>query len=372
VAAERPDRAPPAKAAGKRPGPARRDGEGRLAWRLRWWGWWLARRPGSPFELLAEFRHPVVRAELRRTRAGRLRVTAVCVGLPLLVFLLVFAARTGGLLMSSLGGALQVPVALLVCFWPLVMYLGAALAAAGAVSQEIDQDTALQLVLTPVPARPLAAAKVLPRALPYMWGIVAALPAYAAAGSSPVLLLKGIFPSPLAVWPLRTVAVLGAAGNAWRLGSTPAGCLLIAPLMCLFDLAAVWTAAQWGAILAIRGRGLLRVAAGLVGNLFLTTAAVGLCALAGFIAGALPASCAVEFSSATHGELGFTIAAAVGILVGASVFTMLYWRTVLRRAGEEVLTAFQAFDRLANPEFSPGLPRWAQPPAHKPSGSGRV
>ena len=74
----------------------RNAGEGRLAWRLRWWGWWLARRPGSPFELLAEFRHPVVRAELRRTRARRLRVTAVCVGLPLLLFLLVFAARRFG------------------------------------------------------------------------------------------------------------------------------------------------------------------------------------------------------------------------------------------------------------------------------------
>jgi hypothetical protein len=50
--------------------------------------WWLLERPGSPLELLAERRHPIVRAEMRRTRRTRLISGAVFVALPLLAFVL--------------------------------------------------------------------------------------------------------------------------------------------------------------------------------------------------------------------------------------------------------------------------------------------
>jgi hypothetical protein len=60
--------------------------------------WWLLQRPGSPFELLAERDHLIVRAEMRRTRRRRLATTLVCAAVPLLVAALaLLLALAGGL-----------------------------------------------------------------------------------------------------------------------------------------------------------------------------------------------------------------------------------------------------------------------------------
>ncbi|MHC4914806.1 MAG: hypothetical protein ACYTGB_04885 [Planctomycetota bacterium] len=308
---------------------------------------WLFKRAGSPFELLAERRHPVVRAEMRRTARRRLSALAFCVGLPLLLFVVGALLGASRMTADALG--------IVVCFWPLVMYVGAALACAGAVMEEIEQETALQLVLTPVPARPLAAAKVLPRVQPYLWGIVAALPLYCLMGSSRPLLIDNSVPNPLMVWPLRTVAPFV---GGWSAAAGVLGVLVVGPTMCALDLVMIWAGAQWGAVFAIRGRGLLRTAASLAWHLLIQSAVVGLCLLGGVVVGMLPVSCAAAITS--RDKLSVGLGVALGTVLGLGLFGFLLWRVMLCRATEEVLTAFQAFDRLANEEFSLGLPRWVE------------
>jgi hypothetical protein len=309
---------------------------------------WLFKRAGSPFELLAERRHPVVRAEMRRTARRRRASLAFCAGLPPVLFLLGLVLGNSGFAVDALG--------IFVCFWPLVMYVGSALSCAGAVMEEIEQETALQLVLTPVPARPLAAAKVLPRVQPYLWGIIAALPLYCLLGSSePLLIRDSPVPNPLLVWPLRTVAPFV---GGWTAAPGPMGVLVVGPAMCALDLLMIWAGAQWGAVFAIRGRGLLRTAASLVWHLLVQGAVVGLCLLGGVVVGMLPVSCAAAVSSRGAGAMFLGVA--LGSILGLGLFAFLLWRVMLCRATEEVLTAFQAFDRLANEEFSMGLPRWVE------------
>jgi hypothetical protein len=346
----------------------RKPGESLVDWSRRWLGHVLVHRPGSPFELLAERKHAVVRAETRRTRKPRVRQTVFCVGLPLLCSLVASA-----LFLSLMGPGGTGPDSVFLTelgrlvgafcgAWPLVMYLGAALASSGAVMEEIRQETALQLVLTPVPARPLAAAKILPRVRPYLWGILAALPLYAWAGAAEPLAIGGesevVGPSPLLVWPLRMFVIFF---EDWRLQNPVMGLLFSGPLMCAMDMTLVWTAALWGAVFAIRERGLLRMAARLAAHLVLTSVLVGLCMLGGMIAGILPVSCAAVMGSYDHSsDIPLVIGVVIGSILGLALFGFLWWKLVLCRPADEVLTSFQAFDRLANEEFNVGLPRWVE------------
>ncbi len=357
-----------AKGAGKpaKPRPVRRPREDWLGWQRRRLAWWLSRRAGSPFELLAERRHPLVRAELRRTRRGRRIAAAVCAAIPLLLFLLALVTFPNRYVRDDdMGGydlwpsLMGLPIGLFVCFWPLVMYLGAAWSAAGAVTEEIDGDTALQLTLTPIPARPLAAAKILPRVRPYLWGILAALPLYMWVGGSEPFII-GIAPTPLVLWPLRSFAPLWAMN--WRLEASGAGVLGIGPLMCLTDLSLVWAAALWGAAFAIRERSLLRVALRLAVQIFLTAIVVGLCLLGGLVLGLLPLSCVTIFGEVGEGVV-LVAGLSLAVLAGGAFFAFLWWQTLLRRPADEVLTAFQAFDRLANEEFRLVALPWREQPA---------
>jgi hypothetical protein len=240
--------------------------------------------------------------------------------------------------------------------WPLAMYLGAAISAASAVTEEIELETALQLVLTPVASRPLAAAKILPRVRPYLWGIVAALPLYALVGSSSGLLGEGVIPLPTLVWPFRLVAPLVYQGE---MKLSALGILVIAPLMCILDMSLVWAAAHWGAVFAIRHRRLLPTVVHLIIHLPLTAAAAGLCVIGAGLAAMLPVSCAIA-GSGSGSELFAGLCIAAGVLAGTATLAFLWWHVVLVRPAEEALTAFQAFDRLANAEFDVGIPRWVE------------
>ncbi len=357
-----------------KPRPARRPGEDWVERLGRWLPWWFSRRAGSPFELLAERKHRLVRAEMLRTRRGRRIATAICVAIPLFLFAgVVLWMHTEGRLWDSspiYSFGLPVPdypeaiAALFVCLWPLLMYLGAAWSTAGAVTEEIDGDTALQLVLTPLAARPLAAAKILPRVRPYLWGILAALPLYMWTGGSEPFLIEGVVPTPFILWPIRALAALWPID--WRLRASGAGVMGVGPLMCLTDLSLVWGAALWGAAFAIRERSLLRVALRLALQLFFTAIIVGLCLLGGVVVGLLPLACA-GLSSEIGGEVALVIGMVLAVLLGATFFTFLWWQTLLRRPADEALTAFQAFDRLANEEFRlVALPWRKQPGSGEP------
>jgi len=340
----------------------KQSGESLLAWLRRFLGFFLIHRAGSPFELLAERRHALVGAEARRTKRKRLAATGVCAGVPLVAFVAcaLLSSANSGSGYSRLDTVVGQVVGLFVSFWPLVCYLGAALTSAGAVMEEIEQETALQLVLTPIPARPLAAAKILPRVRPYLWGVVALLPLYVWAGATTPMAIgpRGdiAVPSPLIFWPLRMATIFY---EDWDLTHPLMGCLVSGPLMCLFDATLVWTAALWGAVFAVGSRGLLRTAARLALHVFLTSLVVCLCLLGGLVAAMLPASCASVFSQGQD-PAPLIIGAILGVALGLLVFGFLWWRVILCRPAEEVLTAFQAFDRLANEEFNVGLPRWVE------------
>jgi hypothetical protein len=330
-----------------------------LVWTRRWLKLVLVERAGSPFELFSEIRHPVVRAEGRRTARKRLQGIGVCVGLPVVFFLFVslaspFSRSLLGLDIGYLAGSFC-------ALWPLVMYAGAALATAGAVMEEIEQNTAIQLVLTPIPARPLAAAKILPRVWPYLWGILATLPLYVWAGGTGMLALgRGSdlrMPSPLVIWPLRMI-VTGLPGEDWSF-QNPLLAVFNGSLMCLFDFTLVWSAALWGTVFAVGERGLLRTSLRLVLHMVVTGVVIGLCLLGGVVVAMLPISCASVMSSSGE-PLPLIIGGAVGVLLGLALFGFLWWKVVLCRPADETLTVFQAFDRLANEEFNVGLPRWVE------------
>ncbi len=344
----------------------RERGETLPSWFRRWLKTVLVERAGSPFELLSEIRHPVVRAEGRRTAAKRRRSTAFCTIVPLALAPVIFAYwLTTWELQGSSGRGIYMLEAgwfagLFCAFWPLVMYASAAFNTAGAVMEEIEQETAIQLVLTPVPARPLAAAKILPRMWPYFWGIVAALPLYMMAGWTESYALdigsELRVPSPLLVWPLRFFALVlpGAEMRNPLLGTCLTG-----PLMCVLDLTLVWTAALWGTVFAVGERGLLRTSLRLVVHLAITSVVIGLCLLGGLVVGAVPMSCAA--AAVTPGDrLPLVLGAVVGTTLGLALFGFLWWKLVLCRPADETLTVFQAFDRLANEEFSVGLPKWVE------------
>lgn len=315
---------------------------------------WLRRTLPGPFELLSERRHPLVRAEARRTRKWRWVATAFCVLPPLAVLKLVPLAdfETN----EALAKAILVLTAAFVCFWPLVMFTAAALASAAAVLAERAQDTAGQIVLTGVPKRALAAAKVLPHVLPFLLGSLAALPLYMTVGASGPFLADGAVPTPLIVWPLR---MLAAFGMPWylRVELTTAGGA-VGVVMALTDLGAVWMAAHWGAGLAVRLGSLPRVGWRLAKQLGVTAVVYGVYAAAGF-ATFMTSGLACLVVSNDHA----VVVVAAGLTLACAVFLFLWWVYPLGDAAFTTLEDFAWFDWLAMDEFDPrrrerGLPMW--------------
>jgi len=308
---------------------------------------WFRRMLPAPFELLKDRGHALVRAEFRRTRLGRWAGSVLCVLPPLLVLeFLVLANRASNQKLGAIGYTLA---GMTVCFWPLVMFTGAALASAMAVLAERSQDTAAQIVLTAMPKRALAAAKVLPYVGPFLWGSLAAVPLYMAAGSSGVFLSAGFAPTPLVVWPLRSFA---AFAMPWSLciDFSPEG-YLAGALMGLTDLGAVWMAAHWGAGLAVRMGRLPLVGWRLTRQLGRTLLVYAAYALSGYVIFLVSFMAITMIGDVSHQAEG--IAARVAFLPAAAGFLFLWWIYPLADASSSALEDFAWFDWLAMDEFDP-------------------
>jgi hypothetical protein len=238
------------------------------------------------------------------------------------------------------------------CLWPLALFLVAGLRAAASVLAEREQHTAIQLVLTPIPMREIAASKTLPHLWPFLWGVVAALPLYILAGSSEALYMGGRDApfSPLALWPLRVLAAANVEG--WRLELTPAG-LGVGLVMCLGDLAAVWAAAHWGAAFAVRHRGLAGTVLSLALRLLVATGACLGYWLAAMIpawlAAMIPAAMFMSLDTDLYGEL----LALLAFMGQAAVLGFLWWLWPVRGSVRAALAEFSGFDGLVDEEYRP-------------------
>lgn len=300
----------------------------------------LFRSPGSPFELFLEYRHPLVRAEFRRTRKARRVQAAFLVGTPL-------AALLASLLLMPLEPVLTaVTASWFAALWPAVLMTGAALATAGAINEEMEQETALQLVLTPLPARPLTAAKVLPRLMPFVLGAAAAVPVCVLACACECFLGDGSAPTPLLVWPCRMLAVFFPA-NVVGFSLLSAGAAAVA--MCCTDVLLVWLAALGGVRVAIRHRRRLRTVMALpvlLGRLALLSLLATILGSALVSAVGLPLIYAVDNPAFARAAAAF-----LTIPIGTTAFMLAMWGLALNRASLAALGAMQAFDRLANEEY---------------------
>jgi len=234
------------------------------------------------------------------------------------------------------------------------MFLGAALRTSGSVLAERQGHTAIQLVLTPIPAREIAAAKILPHLAPFLWGILAAAPLYFWAGTS------GAFhfddsdspPSPLALTPLRLLAVLRLDHSVLYADGRGIGTALV---MLLSDLALIWAAAHWGAALAVRSRGPVGVVLGLLWCLTVAVAVgLGFWALSMIPAG-IAAAALAQLELREWGTLLMT-------LLQASTLALLWWQWPMRNSVRQALAAFSTFDSLVDEEYRPprrlGLTGW--------------
>ena len=312
------------------------------------------RGPASPsprikaFALLAERRHLLVRTEMRRTRRWRVTATAVCLAVPGAVFVLAVL-----LLIASgdarLAGDLAVGFAAL---WPAVMLFGAALRSAGAVAAERDAGTALQIILTPLPRRAIAASKVLPALPPFLWGIVAALPVYILADVlRPPMAAACWVPAGALGWPLRLLLGL-AMGFVDPNPNLAAG--LAGPVMALTDIGLVWIAAQVGAAMAVRDASALSVALRLLGRLLGAAGVMLLLALlvSAFL-GIFGGGACTLFGGSDLAATLFHVAIAV---IAFALFMYFWWQETLFGAATRVLGEFARFDLLAmdEPDPSPG------------------
>lgn len=306
----------------------------------------------GPFALLAERNHPLVRAEMRRTRRSRWAATAVCVAVPLAVFVVLLLAQellhrsnshsvvksAGWILMLDTGVAFAHWFA---CFWPLVMFLGAALRAAGAVLAERSDETAVQIVLTSMPKRAIAAAKILPYASPFLCGALAALPLYILEVDS--LHLHGpvadAFSYGFIIWPLRMFAA-PAVDRSWppELGAHH---LVSAGLMCFADLGAIWAAVHWGAALAVRKRSLRHAGRPLILNV------VRMCLATCPVCTVWALTMILDPAFGTGAVLAPTV---LGLLAFALLLSLSWWLLVLRHATRSVMESFAWFDYLAMEE----------------------
>jgi hypothetical protein len=165
-----------------------------------------------PLGLLAERHHPLVRAEFSRTLKSCLVWCAFCLLVPLGCTVAMIALRISGGATPGTLGTLIGCAYLFVAGWPLAMIVCASVRSYLAVRDEKNMETAWQVALTPMPRRVVAAAKTLPYVLPSLCGILASAYMYLVFGStaSPTL---GIMPTPLLVWPFRTVGPIMTTGG---------------------------------------------------------------------------------------------------------------------------------------------------------------
>ncbi len=301
----------------------------------------------GPVSLLEEKSHALVRTEMRRTRKRRRLAAAVCVAVPLLVFLgslfLDIRIRTSPFynevtIWHNAAPALSTALGAFVCLWPLVMFTGAALTTAMSVISERTRYTAFQLVLTPLPGSTIAAAKVLPRVGPFILGIVAAAPLYCWAGGWEPLTAGGHGLTPLAFWPLR-LAALGWAGEPVRpsLGGGICGMFMVAA-----DAGMVWAAAHWGACYAVWLGNLPGVILYLLWRLLYLAVVFPVWYLPSLL-------CILPTSGPGTVEL-----AALFMLPAAAYLLLLLWLFPMRKAVRLTLVEFASFDRLAEDDFRPG------------------
>ena len=313
--------------------------------------------------LLAESGRPLVRAQMRHTRKARQKIMLAAVAVPLLILGFFLAAAYServedyaALSWPPFAGPFSLAglVGMFLCLWPLALFLVAGLRAASSVLAEREQHTAIQLVLTPIAMREVAAAKILPHLRPFLWGVFAALPLYLAAGSSEALYMErhdSPF-SPLALWPLRVLAAANLEG--WRLDFTPAG-LGVGLVMCLGDLAMVWAAAHWGAAFAVRHRSIAGTALSLAWRLLVAAAAcLGYWLLAlipwAIFASLVTDSCrdTLGFIPVLKGMLEF-----IAVLGQLAVLGLLWWLWPVRGSVRAALREFSGFDGLVDEEYRP-------------------
>ncbi len=294
----------------------------------------------GPFALLADRHHPLVAAELRRARRANRCALAICLIVPLAVLAAVWVPPWLEPMLPW-GNAIESRPDILAAFvylWPAALLMATVWRSASAVLAEQSGETALQLVLTPMRKRTIAAAKVLPHVEPFLWGVLAALPLYLFAGSTEFFLFERELPSPLAVWPLRIVAGLQDVwihDSSMHLSMPGVASGLV---MAVTDLGLVWAAAHWGAALAVRTTRLRAVAIRLVLRLVLVSVL-----LLVYLVPALFAAFLVSLLSLwiwSGGELALTVTA-------AAIYLGLWWRHPLRNAVRGCLSDFAGFDRLA-------------------------
>jgi hypothetical protein len=302
----------------------------------------VARRTGAMrddrlagfLEMVYEIHQPLVRAALRTGRGRRRLFSAGLAVVPVLAF---GAALLMGLFPAAAPWAAWL-TGLFVCLWPTACFLGAGLAAGAAVVDERERGTAIQLVLTPIGKRPIAASKVLPAAWTFLPAALAGLPVCVLAGSSAPFLADGWIPVALP-WPLRFLQLTGGVEPP-----EPALMALVSgALMCASDLALVWAAAHWGAAYGVRLGRLPLVAGALAWRACLTgfymlallLTAVAACGLVGFTVG--------MFVGLFHPAAGVALVVAAG----AWVFLRYWRRYFLVWPVQAVLVEFTHFDELA-------------------------
>jgi hypothetical protein len=319
-------------------------------------GAWAARRAReiargrrvSPLLLLDYLDHPLVRAHMTSTRRRRRCALAVCAAIPAaawLVTLVLLASHGPSLLLARMAAAF-------LWFWPLVMFLGGVMAPAAGTVAERESGTAIQLVLSRIKRRPIAAAKVLPYAPVFTIGVLAALPLYVMIGSSGALLIDGEVPNLLSFWPWRALAL---GSGDWRITFTPLGAML-GVMACVSDAAAAWAAAHWGAGMAVR-----------LGNMVLV-GVFTVMALARLLLGTLViwgVSLLVGAAAAVALEMLTRAVAEVGVRDSQAVLWATVWGSAAYCAGlwlflrmwpvRYALAGFEHFDRLADEEFQPRL-----------------
>jgi hypothetical protein len=286
-------------------------------------------------------RHFLVRAEARCTRRGRRTATAFCVGAPLLVMILaVLVYGAGGTLAGwdEVQSWTSAAAFSFVCCWPLLMVMGAALSTSMAVLAERSGEIALQIVLTPVSGDAIAAAKILPRVRPFLWGVAAALPLYLWAGGSETLTFGGLGLNPLAFPLLRPLALLAPGGPTptHSLGGWIGGIFML-----LADAGTVWAAAHWGACYAVWLGNLTGTMLFLAWRFFYQSLT--------FSMWWLPFSTCLLASRSGDPALG-----ALAVSFQGFALLALLWFFPWRGATQMTLEEFSRYDRLADDDFRPG------------------
>jgi hypothetical protein len=299
-------------------------------------------RAAGPLALLQEMGHPMFRAAMKSSRRDRTIAGLACAGLPLVVFVAVVFAAASPIGPRVAGWA----AGLFASLWPLVCFVGAAVGAGAGVIHERERLTAVPLVLTPMPKRVIAAAKVIPAALPYVCGAAAAMPLLALAGAVEPLSIRGGIPTPLVIWPLRVAAPFCGGFSPLRL--TLPG-VFVGVLMCVTDVITVWAAAHWGAAYGVRLGRLPLLAGAVAWRWVLTFLYFGLCTVgAAAVTYVLSLTVGVVLALFSY-RLAVVVVAGIGLVL----FVIAWRRYVLDWPVRMVLSEFSHFDELAQDDFQP-------------------